>query len=83
LKCDYPEAFRRFRDTTALGALRDIRLRCAREALLQAGDDEPTRAIARRFGFTNPSRFIAAYGRRFGEHPSETRRKDESGSLAP
>ncbi len=43
-------AFRRFRDTTALGALRDIRLRCAREALLRANDDEPTRTIARRLG---------------------------------
>ena len=72
------EAFRRFRDTTALGALRDIRLRRAREALVQASDDEPSRTIARRFGFTNPSRFIAAYGRRFGERPSETRRKDQT-----
>jgi AraC-like DNA-binding protein len=66
-------AFRRFRDTTALGALHDIRLERAREALLAAEADEPTRAIARRFGFTNPSRFIAAYGRRFGERPNETR----------
>jgi AraC-like DNA-binding protein len=48
------EAFRRFRDTTALGALRDIRLRCAREALLQAGDDEPTRAIAAASGSPTP-----------------------------
>ena len=74
-------AFRRFRDTTALGALRDIRLQCAREILLKAGDNEPTRTIARRFGFTNPSRFIAAYGRCFGERPSDTRRNGQIQSL--
>lgn len=68
-------AFRRFRDTTPLTALHDIRLQRAREALLAAGSNEPVRAIARRFGFTNPSRFIAAYGRRFGEHPRDTRRR--------
>jgi len=66
-------AFRRFRDATPLAALHHIRLQHVREALLSAGDDEPTRTIARRFGFTNPSRFIAAYGKRFGEHPNETR----------
>ncbi len=73
--------FRRFRDTTALDALHKIRLHCAREALLKASDDEPNRVIARRFGFTNPSRFIAAYGQCFGEHPRETRRKVQIGSL--
>jgi AraC-like DNA-binding protein len=66
-------AFRRFRDTTPLSALHDIRLQRVREALLIADRDESTRAIARRFGFTNPSRFIAAYGRRFGERPRKTR----------
>jgi AraC-like DNA-binding protein len=66
-------AFQRFRGTTSLGALHDVRLQRVREALQTAGKDEPTAAIARRFGFTNPSRFIAAYGKRFGEHPNETR----------
>jgi AraC-like DNA-binding protein len=69
-------AFRRFRDTTLLGALRDIRLEHAREALLAAEPHQSTRQIARRFGFTNPSRFIAAYGRRFGERPLETRARN-------
>jgi AraC-like DNA-binding protein len=68
-------AFRRFRDTTPLAALHDVRLQRVREALVAAGSDETIRAIARRFGFTNPSRFIAAYGRRFGEHPRETCRR--------
>jgi AraC-like DNA-binding protein len=68
-------AFRRFRDTTALGALHDIRLQRIRQALLTATENEPTAAIARRFGFTNATRLIAAYGRRFGERPSETRQR--------
>jgi AraC-like DNA-binding protein len=68
-------AFHRFRDTTALGALHDIRLQRIRQTLLTATESESTAAIARRFGFTNPTRLIAAYGRRFGERPSETRRR--------
>ena len=68
-------AFRRFRETTLLAALHGVRLQHVREALLTTCNDEPTRAIARRFGFTNPSRFIAAYGKRFGEHPNETRQR--------
>ena len=68
-------AFRQFRDTTPLAALHAVRLRRVREALRAAEDGVATRSIARRFGFTNPSRFIAAYGRQFGEHPNETRRR--------
>lgn len=68
-------AFRRFRETTPLAALHDIRLQHVRETLLSAGNDEPTRAIARRFGFTNSSRFIAAYGKRFGERPNQTKQR--------
>ncbi len=69
-------AFRQFRDTTPLAALHGMRLRRVREALQAADDEVSTRSIARRFGFTNPSRFIAAYGKQFGEHPNETRRRD-------
>ncbi|BBK31251.1 AraC-like DNA-binding protein [Stella humosa] len=68
-------AFRRFRDTTPLAAFHDIRLQHARAALLASDGTDSTRAIARRFGFTNPSRFAVAYGRRFGETPAETRRE--------
>jgi AraC-like DNA-binding protein len=67
-------AFRQFRGTTPLAALHAIRLQRVREALREADDQISTRAIARRFGFTNPSRFLAAYGKRFGEHPNEARR---------
>ena len=69
-------AFRQFRGTVPLRALRDMRLERAHAALASAGENETPRDIARRFGFTNPSRFIAAYKRRFREHPSETRRDD-------
>ncbi len=68
-------AFRQFRDTTPLAALHAIRLRRVREALQAADDTISTRSIARRYGFTNPSRFIVAYGKQFGEHPNETRRR--------
>ena len=68
-------AFRRFRDTTPLAALHAIRLEHVREALQGADDAAPIRGIARRYGFTNPSRFAAAYGKQFGEHPNETRRR--------
>jgi AraC-like DNA-binding protein len=68
-------AFRQFRDTTPLAALHGIRLRRVREALQATDDDVSTRSIARRFGFTNPSRFIAAYSKQFGERTNETRRR--------
>ncbi len=64
-----------FRDTTPLAALREIRRQHARAALLAGADGETTRDIARRFGFTNPSRFAAVYAKRFGETPGETRRR--------
>jgi AraC-like DNA-binding protein len=66
-------AFRRFRNTTPLAALHEIRLQYARKALLAESDGRPISNIARRFGFSNPSRFVAAYESRFGETPKETR----------
>jgi AraC-like DNA-binding protein len=68
-------AFHQFRDTTPHAALLGIRMRRVREELQAADDEVSTRSIARRFGFTNPSRFIAAYGKQFGEHPKEARRR--------
>ncbi len=68
-------SFRRFRNTTPLAVLHSIRLELVREALGAADDSVSTRSIARQFGFTNPSRFIAAYGKEFGEAPKETRRR--------
>ncbi len=59
-------AFRRFRGTTPLAALREARLQGVRAALV-AGVPGP--ATARRFGFSNATRFRLAYVRRFGEEP--------------
>jgi AraC-like DNA-binding protein len=68
-------AFRRFRSITPLAALHRIRLQRVRDILRETGDEVSTHTIARRFGFTNPSRFLAAYGSQFGEHPNEVRRR--------
>lgn len=67
--------FRQFRGTTPLGALHGIRLDQVHRELSLAGTDAPVAAIARRHGFTNASRFAAAFRRRFGETPAEVLRR--------
>lgn len=67
--------FRRFRDTSPLGALHAIRLDEVRAEFVLGGTDAAIPKIARRFGFTNSGRFNAAYCRRFGESPRETIRR--------
>ncbi len=66
-------AFRRFRGTSPKAALRQVRLDRARAELSRG--DSPVDSVARRFGFSNASRFTAAYFRRFGEAPSATRQR--------
>lgn len=68
-------SFRRFRGTTPLAVLHSIRLELVREALKMADHSASITSIARRFGFANPSRFLAAYGKAFGKRPSDTRRR--------
>ena len=71
------EAFRRWRGTTPLAALHQVRLEQVRTELSRLGGDATPQAameIARRFGFTNRTRFLAAYGHRFGEPPPGTKR---------
>lgn len=65
-------AFRQFRDISPHGALMNARLERARDALLR--DEGPIKQIAKRFGFSHPGRFAAAYARRFGEAPSRSLR---------
>lgn len=68
------EAFRRFRDTSPMRHLRDLRLDAV-HALLRQGDERITVAdAAGRFGFVQLGRFAAEYQRRFGELPSHTLR---------
>ncbi|MEJ2890162.1 helix-turn-helix transcriptional regulator [Actinomycetospora aeridis] len=67
--------FRRWRGTTPLGALRDIRLRRAHEQLQAADPRETTVAdVAHRWYFSNAGRFSVIYRRRFHCSPSETLR---------
>jgi AraC-like DNA-binding protein len=69
-------AFRRHYDNTPVGYLRQARLeRTYRE--LQDADPAAgvtVAAVARRWGWTSPGQFAAAYQRRFGEAPSRTLR---------
>jgi AraC-like DNA-binding protein len=69
-------AFCRSYDTTPVGYLRQARLERAytelRDADAAAG--VTVAAVARRWGWTSPSQFAAAYQRRFGEPPSRTLR---------
>ncbi|RYY05105.1 MAG: AraC family transcriptional regulator [Alphaproteobacteria bacterium] len=62
-------AFRQFRDTTPLAALRETRLLAVRAAVQTS--DVSASLIAREFGFSNASRFRAAFRQRFGELPPE------------
>jgi len=68
--------FRRFRDTTPLAALHAIRLDQVHAELKRESMNASVGEIARRYGFTNAGRFVAAYRRRFGESPSAIARRD-------
>jgi transcriptional regulator GlxA family with amidase domain len=77
------EVFRQFRGTTPLAALHAIRLDQVRGELRLAGSDASVGAIARRYGFTNASRFNAAFRRRFGETASSMAGRAWSGTATP
>lgn len=62
-------AFRRALDTTPTEALRRARLEGARRDI-ERGEHASVRAVARRWGFSHPSRFIAAYRAAYGTTPS-------------
>ncbi|MFS0852164.1 helix-turn-helix transcriptional regulator [Microbacterium sp. 179-I 3D4 NHS] len=64
-------AFRRTMDATPAEYLRRARLEGAHRDL-RSGDGEPIAAIARRWGFSHPSRFAAAYREAYGVSPSTT-----------
>jgi AraC-like DNA-binding protein len=67
-------AFRRYYDSTPVGYLRLARLERAYRELRDADPAAgvTVAAVARRWGWASPSRFAAAYQRRFGEPPSQT-----------
>lgn len=63
-------AFRRFRGTTPMAALRRIRLDEARSEMLRTGRRESLGRIAAGHGFSNPSRFAQLFRRTYGAYPS-------------
>ncbi|MGV9711880.1 AraC family transcriptional regulator [Gordonia sp. NPDC003424] len=70
-------AFREELNMSPLEYLQNLRLACAHEDLLE-GDPASSSSVtdvAYRWGFTHLSRFAAAYRARYGELPSETRRR--------
>jgi len=68
--------FRRFRDTSPLAALHAIRLEKVHAELRHNVTGATIAEVSRRYGFTDPGRFTAAYRRRFGESPAETLGRD-------
>ena len=66
------EAFRRFRDTSPMKFVRDVRLDAVRDRLAHGTTPCTVAEAAVEFGFGHLSRFSQEYRRRFGENPSET-----------
>ena len=64
--------FRRFRNTSPVRLLHDVRLEQARTLLLKQGAAQPVSEIATQSGFGHLGRFAKEYFARFGEYPSES-----------
>lgn len=64
--------FKRHRGCAPLKFLEEIRLRRVRDALLMGLPGATVKEVGLRWGFSTPSGLSRAYGRRFGETPSET-----------
>jgi AraC-like DNA-binding protein len=58
-------AFRRFRKTTPMEALRRVRLEQAREDIVRPDGSRSVIEVAAKFGFANPGRFASQYKRAF------------------
>ncbi len=67
------ESFRRFRDATVTGYVRELRLRRWRELLEGAGEGDRVSHLALEAGLEHFGRAAALYRARFGEAPSVTR----------
>ncbi|MGN7192337.1 MULTISPECIES: helix-turn-helix domain-containing protein [unclassified Curtobacterium] len=72
------DVFARTLGTTPNRFLRDHRLDGVRRELLHGGTEDGVTPVARRWGFTNPGRFAAAYRERFGEDPAATLRSSRA-----
>ncbi|WP_372623941.1 AraC family transcriptional regulator [Falsiroseomonas sp.] len=67
--------FQRFRGRTPLAALHAFRLEQVHAELSSGASGAPIGVVARRYGFTNASRFVAAFRRRFAESPLDVVRR--------
>ncbi|AJD43677.1 AraC family transcriptional regulator [Rhizobium sp. SEMIA 4085] len=67
--------FRGFKDTTPAAYLQMLRLRAAREDLLDPENHMLLKEICLKWGFFQFGRFSAVYRAHYGENPSETRRR--------
>lgn len=77
--------FRRFRDTTPMAYLKEVRLNLARQALLEAPVNKsmPVTGIALDCGYENPSQFSRDYRIRFRETPTQTARRASHAEVIP
>ena len=67
------DSFQRFRQTTPMAFLRDLRMEAVRQDLLDPANQAPIAEIALRWGFVHMGMFAARYRQRYGERPSDTR----------
>ena len=67
--------FKDHRGVSPMRYLHDARFARAREELLRAQTDESVTQIAAKWGFRHLGRFAVSYRDRFGETPSQTRRR--------
>ncbi|MCI4645648.1 MAG: AraC family transcriptional regulator [Hyphomonadaceae bacterium] len=66
------EGFKRFRSTSPMKFLRDIRLAKVHEDLMSAGPNVTVTELAMKWGFSQLGRFSGGYKAMFGKTPSET-----------
>ena len=65
--------FRKYRNTTPMQYLKDVRMKRVRDELLKAAPDTATvTSVAMRWGFSHLGHFTVDYKRAFGESPSVT-----------
>lgn len=70
--------FKHFTGASPMQYLRDARFRQVRQALLETPPEQRVCDIAAHWGFDHMGRFSRDYRRRFGESPSDTRRRHEN-----
>jgi AraC-like DNA-binding protein len=76
-------AFSTIRGKPPRDVLRQMRLDHARELLMAAGDTPKVTEVALSCGIAHFGRFSDAYRRRFGENPSDTRKRFKPDANAP